>query len=195
MKYLGVYLCSDLSRRCTVSNRVKAGYKAFFMLRPFLLANRLPLAMILALYHTVIAPMVLYGLKVSTITKENRDALRKMEDGLVRSLASLARDPPASPLTVHLLKGKTIVRKCRTQRLKYWGHVIRRPERHVLRRALLYRVPGKRKLGRPCFTWNEILRRDVRTSKVRNWDRTVHDKKKHNAKCDRTFEEESSDTE
>lgn len=110
------------------------------------------------------------------------------------TIRSLARDPPQSEGVKELLRGRTINRECRVHRLKYWGHVTRRPSDHILKRALHYRVPGKLKISRPCFTWNDCLQRGLRVSRLRDWAQTIGDKKAHNAKCDSLYLMESSDS-
>lgn len=60
MRFLGIYISSDINRRGTISTRIQAAYKSFYMLLPFLRANRLPLTTILRLYHTAIVPIVMF---------------------------------------------------------------------------------------------------------------------------------------
>lgn len=139
------------------------------------------------MYHTLIVPVALYGLKVATITKQNRNSLRKMENTIVTRLRELARDPPTATDVATLLNGKTIVKKSRVGRLKYWGHVARRPPHHILQLAMNFRLTGKLKVGRPCFTWNDTVHRDMDVSGIDNWDSTVMDPTKHNAKCDQFY--------
>lgn len=142
LKYLGIYISSDLDRKGTVSSRVKAAYRAFHMLLPFMQANRLPMSTLLRIYHTVIIPSALFGLKVATLTKKNRQSLRNMESHIISRLRLLARDRPVSVDPFVLLRGRTIIRKVRVHRLKYWGHINRRPAYHILRRAMNYSIPG-----------------------------------------------------
>lgn len=77
--------------------------------------------------------------------------------------------------------------KCRAQSLKYWAHILRRPNSHFLRRALNYSIPRKFKRGRPCFTWHHTINRAIRRSRIRNWRPTINNKIQHNAKCDEIF--------
>lgn len=76
MKYLGIYISSDLDRRSTVSHRVKLAYEAFHMLNSFLQTNKLPFELLTQLYHSTIVPIVLYGIKVATLTKRNRASIQ-----------------------------------------------------------------------------------------------------------------------
>lgn len=193
MKYLGIYLSSDLDRRGTVADRIRSAYRSFYALMPFIRAHRLPLATLLNFYHVVIIPTVLYGLKVATLTKRNRQSLRRMERNIVLQLRELARDRIASTNISAILGGRTIIRKSRVQRIRYWGHIVRRHDRHVLRKALAYRIPGKMKRGRPCFTWEDSLQRDLWNTRDRDWNGTIHDTKLHNDKCNDIFADPDTD--
>lgn len=193
MKYLGIYISNDLDRRSTVSHRIQVAYRTMHMLTPFFRNNRLSFDVIRQLYLTVILPAVTYGLKVSTLTKRNRQSLNRMEYYIVNQLRKLARDPPSNTDTLSLLDGRTIDRFCRSQRLKYWGHIRRRAATHILRRALNYRIPGKFKRGRPCFTWHNSLTRAIRRSRIQDWEKSIQDKDIHNKKCDSIYEEPDTD--
>ena len=43
--------------------------------------------------------------------------------------------------------------------VRWYGHVLRRDDGHVLRKALEFEVKGKRKRGRPKKTWKMWRRR------------------------------------
>lgn len=88
---------------------------------------------------------------------------------------------------------RTIVKSTRVARLKYWGHIVRRPHQHILRRAMNYRAPGKLKIGRPCFTWNDTLEKDIALSQIDDWEQTINDAKKHNDKCDELYQNNQED--
>lgn len=193
MKFLGIYISSDLDRRSTVSHRIRLAYRAFYMLYPLFRSNRVPFDTLLRLYHNVILPAVLYGIKVATITKQNRQSLRRIEQSIVLKLRGISRDPPITSNITTLLSGRTITRKCRVHRLKCWGHIRRRPIGHILRKALRYRLPGKLKRSRPCYTWNDSLERDLRRAGEQNWEDTIHDAKLHNAKCDNLYNRSDTD--
>lgn len=111
----------------------------------------------------------MYGLKVSTLTKANRDRLRDMEATIIAGLHSASCFPrpgtasdlvdsgPLIPDVDQLLEGCTIVRKIRIARLLYWAHLMRMNEGEILRLALDFHLPGPFKHGRPSHP--AILRR------------------------------------
>lgn len=193
LKYLGIYISTDLDRRSTVSHRTKLAYRHLHMLLPFFETNRLPFATLLRLYHSVIVPTVTYGLKVATITKRNIQSLMNMEHSIVLRLRDLSRDRPQENNVERLLQGRTIDRVCRVLRLKYWGHIMRRPAHHVLQNAYYYSIPGKKKIGRPCYTWHTSLQRAIRRSKINDWHNTIQNTHAHNQKCNSLFDPSGTD--
>lgn len=157
------------------------------MLQRFLKQHRLSWDTLVRIYHTVIVQTALYGLKVATLTKRNCESLKRMEGNIINNLIELAKDKPQALSIKELLKGKTIIKKSMVGRLKYWGHVMRRPANHILRRAIEYQVKGKYKVGRPCFAWNSTLKKDITRSKMVDWIDTIDDAKAHDKKCESVY--------
>ena len=48
---------------------------------------------------------------------------------------------------------ETVVQMAKASRVRWYAHVLRRDEGHVLRKALEFEVKGKRKRGRSKTTW------------------------------------------
>ena len=55
-----------------------------------------------------------------------------------------------------------ITKKVQERRLKLYGHVMRREEHYVGRRAMKMKVHGRRKRGRPYRRWLDKLNDDVK---------------------------------
>lgn len=72
MNYLGVYLTNNLNRPMIVGERIKIACKIAHSFPSFLRILKLPLASIIKIYETTIAPVATYGLKASTMTRRNR---------------------------------------------------------------------------------------------------------------------------
>ena len=53
---------------------------------------------------------------------------------------------------------------CRQERLRWYGHVKRREDDYVGRRAMEMRMPGQRKRGRPKRRWLDCIKEDMRSS-------------------------------
>ncbi|VDO98379.1 unnamed protein product [Heligmosomoides polygyrus] len=59
------------------------------------------------------------------------------------------------------MKTAPIQLKMREQRLRWYGHVLRRPENHPVRLALDFEAPGKRPRGASRKRWKDVIKRDL----------------------------------
>jgi hypothetical protein len=136
MKYLGVYLTDTLRRKENVAERIKKAYKAMRVILHFVKRTRLPWRLTLRLYSTVIAPVVLYGMPETYLTKSNRMALRAMEETIITTLRRAAtrredaEEEPDPRMIEMMLDNKTINNRI-TTRLRYWGHIRRREREDI----------------------------------------------------------------
>ena len=55
-----------------------------------------------------------------------------------------------------------ITKKVQERRLKWYGHVMRREEHCVGRRAMVMEVQGRRKRGRPKRRWLDKVKDDIK---------------------------------
>ena len=62
-------------------------------------------------------------------------------------------------------KVREITKKVQERRLKWCGHVMRREEHYVGGRALVMKVQGRRKRGRPKRRWLDKVKDDQREEK------------------------------
>ena len=54
-----------------------------------------------------------------------------------------------------------VSKKITEKRLKWYGHVRRMKEEHIVRRMLDVDIPGKRRRGRPNLRWKDACKRDM----------------------------------
>ena len=55
-----------------------------------------------------------------------------------------------------------ITKKVQERRLKWYGHVMRREEHYIGRRALVMKVQGRRKRGRPNRRWLDNVKDGIK---------------------------------
>ena len=55
---------------------------------------------------------------------------------------------------------KTVVQMAKANGVRWYRHVLRREELHVLRKSLEFEVKGKRKRGRPKKTWKTQVEKE-----------------------------------
>ena len=56
----------------------------------------------------------------------------------------------------------SIIKKIQERRLKWYGHVMRREEHYVGRRAMVMKVQGRRKSGIPKRRWLDKVKDDIK---------------------------------
>ena len=66
-------------------------------------------------------------------------------------------------------------KKITEKRLKWYGHVRRMKEEHIVRRMLDVDIPGKRRRGRPNLRWKDGCERDM-TGRVERGQRNKQGK-------------------
>ena len=90
---------------------------------------------------------------------EGNGNLRRTERAIVRAMcgAKLVEKKRTEDLMV--LK-ETVVQMAKANGVTWYGHVLRRDDGHVLRKALEFEVKGKRKRGRPMETWKTQVEKE-----------------------------------
>ena len=58
---------------------------------------------------------------------------------------------------------ETVVQMAKVNRVRWYGHVLRKDDGHVLRKALEFEVKGKRKRGRPKKTWKSQVENESKS--------------------------------
>jgi hypothetical protein len=53
---------------------------------------------------------------------------------------------------------RSLLDDIKTKQLQWYGHVQRMEEGRLLKEVMKWRPPGRRKRGRPKFTWTEGIR-------------------------------------
>ena len=64
-------------------------------------------------------------------------------------------------------------KKITEKRLKWYGHVRRMKEEHIVRIMLAVNIPGKRRRGRPNLRWKDACKRDMTEMGLKE-DNTTH---------------------
>ena len=74
-------------------------------------------------------------------------------------------DVRCDKIRIEHIRGTTRVvqasKKITEKRLKWYGHVRRMKEEHIVRRMLHVEIPGKRRRGRPNLQWKDACKKDM----------------------------------
>ena len=65
---------------------------------------------------------------------------------------------------------ETAVQMAKGNGVRWYGHVLRRDDGHVLRKALEFEVRGKRKPGRPKKTWKTQVEKESKSFSLEKKD-------------------------
>ena len=65
---------------------------------------------------------------------------------------------------------ETVVPMAKANGVRWYGHVLRRVDGHVLRKALEFEVKGKRKQGRPKKMWKTQVEKKSKSVGLENED-------------------------
>ena len=101
-------------------------------------------------YRTVVRPSLMYGAETWALKKAQE---KKFEVAEMRMLRWMCGVTKLDKIRNERIRGTTkvgeITKKVQERMLKWYGHVMRREEHYVGRRALVMKVQGRRKRGRP----------------------------------------------
>ena len=124
---------------------------------------------------TVVRPAMLYGAETWATTKRQESRIAVNEMRMLRWMCGVTRK---DKIRNEHIRGTTKVaqapRKITERTLKWYGHVMRMEEDHVVKRVMTKAIPGKRKRGRPKTRWKDVCKRDMQTVGLREgdaWDR------------------------
>lgn len=140
LRYLGAYFTSTLDRPMTIRTRCRSSVRVANAIMQFLKKYKPSWNVARAIYEIVIAPAMIYGTQVAVLTKYSRRSIRGYEEQIVRGMVSLSRleNSETLPRSVSsLLQKRRITKKIRVYQLRWWGHVQRREQSHVLRAAVM----------------------------------------------------------
>ncbi|KAK3916527.1 Retrovirus-related Pol polyprotein from type-1 retrotransposable element R2 [Frankliniella fusca] len=160
--YLGALLTAGLERRGVAYYRVVKAQRAVATLQPLLHRNPLPPMVVSRIYRTTFLASHSYEQSSTATTKATRMTLRRQAGVMTGALMASARRPQRGlvRLVGEELRKASITRAIRGARVRYWGHILRCPPAHPLRRVLQFEV-GRKKVGRPCHTFNTALAADL----------------------------------
>jgi hypothetical protein len=141
----------------------------------------------LKLYRTLIRLIVTYAsekwvLKENSIQKLmifERKILRK-NFGTTEELNGLWRIKTNEKLD-DLIQQKNIIRLIKSQRIKQLSYVERMPKEREVTRIYKWKSFASRPIGRPKNRWEDDVRKDLQTIKIKNWKKSVLDRDSRNA--------------
>ena len=163
-KYLGSIIQADGELDDDVAHRIQAGWMKWRSASGFLCDRGMPLRLKGKFYRTAVRPALLYGTECWAV-KHNH--VHKMNVAEMRMLRWMCGHTRKDKLRNEFIRTKVgvapIEDKLRENRLRWFGHVYRRPLEAPVRRLEGYcDEMVVRKRGRPRLTWGKVVDCDLR---------------------------------
>jgi len=110
---------------------------------------------------------MLHGSETWPVRKENVVALQRAEMRMVRWMCGvkLKHRLPSKELRVRL-GVDDIALILQQNRLRWYGHVLRKDDDNWVKKCMEYEVEGLRPRGRPKRTWKEVVRENCQARKL-----------------------------
>ena len=108
-------------------------------------------------YRSCVRSAMLYGSETWCLRESEMAILRRSERAMVKSICGvkLVDRKKMEELMEMLGLKETLDRMAKANGVRWYGHVIRRDGDNILKKAMMLKVNGKRKRGRPKMTWRK----------------------------------------
>jgi hypothetical protein len=163
-RYLGSVLQKDGDIDEDVRHRISAGWLKWRQASGILCDKRVPQKLKGKFYRTAIRPAMLYGAECWPTKRRHVQQLSVAEMRMLRWFCGHTRRDRVRNEVIRDRVGVAPIEEKLTQhRLRWFGHVQRRPPEAPVRNGVLELVDNvKRGRGRPKLTWDESVKRDLK---------------------------------
>ena len=161
--YLGSIITKDGEIGEDVTHRIKAGWLKWRSATGVLCDKRIPTRLKGKFYRTAIRPAMMYGSECWATKKQHVDKMSVAEMRILRWMCGKTRKDRVRNEDIRKMVGVAPIQdKLRENRLRWFGHVQRRPTEAVVRRCDTGVAEGtSRGRGRPRLKWESSVNRDM----------------------------------
>ncbi|PSN40309.1 hypothetical protein C0J52_18618 [Blattella germanica] len=149
-----------------IKHRLNSGNACYYALQRLLPSQLLTK---LKIYKTVILPVILYGCETWTLTLREEKRFRVFENKVLRKIFGPKRDEETGEwrrlhkTELNYLYGKPdIIRKIKSHRFRWAGHVARMGDERGVRRILEGKLEGKHPVDRRRMKWENNIKHELR---------------------------------
>ena len=115
------------------------------------------------MYSSCVQSSMLHGSETWPVRKENEVALQRVEMRMVRWMCGVKlQDGVPSKELRGRLSLDDIISVLQRNRLRWYGHVLRKEDNDWVKKCMEYEVEGARPRGRPKKTWRQIVEKDCK---------------------------------
>jgi len=137
-----------------VKTRIRIGWNKFRQLVPLLTSEDVSLIMRGRLYSSCVRSSIFHGSETWPVTKENVVAIQRAEMRMVRWMCGIKlKDRLPSKELRERVGIDDIALVLQQNRLRWYGHVLRKEDDDWMKKCMEYEVQGPRPRGKPKRTW------------------------------------------
>ena len=156
-KYLGSTVQESGGCKREVKKRVQTGWNGWRRVSGVICDKRLPARVKEKVYSSVVRPAMVYELETVAVTKKQVKEMEIAEMKMLRFAMGVTRKDKIR--NEHIVE--RLGMKMREDRLRWYGHVMRRDQEYVGRKMMEMELPGKRKKGRPKGRFLDVVKEDM----------------------------------
>ncbi|EYB93317.1 hypothetical protein Y032_0183g913 [Ancylostoma ceylanicum] len=161
-RYLGGNLSEDGSVDVAVQERITSAWNKWSESTGILCDKRFSNALRSKVCRTVVRPALIHGSECWPLTKALEGKLTVAEMRMLRWCCGLTRlDKVSSEEVRRRMQTAPIQEKVRSQRLWWYGHVLRRNREHPARQVLSVEIAGKRPRRSSKKRWRDVIKRNL----------------------------------
>jgi hypothetical protein len=163
-----------------IQRRIQTANRCFFGLRKHLQSSHLSHWTKFFIHKTLIRPVLLYGSETWVLTKREENQLLVFERKVLRTICGpkIENDVYRGRYNHELDKefdNPNALNITKTSRLRYAGHIIRRPEDLSQKTIFRTNPNGRRNQKRPKSKWADGVNNDSLALGVRDWTHCAQD--------------------
>jgi hypothetical protein len=156
--YLGFLVTPNNNVSLEIQRRIQTANRCFFELRKQLQSRHLSRSTKNSIYKTLIRPVLLYGSETWVLTRREENQLLVFERKVLRSISGPIIENGVYRRRYNFELNKefdspSVLNVVKTSRLRYAGHMIRRPEDLPQKAIFIVKPQGTRRQGRPRSRW------------------------------------------
>ena len=162
--YLGDRLNASGGCENAVTARTRIGWMKFRECGELLLGRRFSLKIKGMVYRSCVRSAMLYGSETWCLRENEAAIMRRTERAMVRAMCGVKLADRRNTIELMDMLGlkETVDKMVKANAVRWYGHVLRRENDNILRRAMVFKVNERRKRGRPKRTWKNQVEESVR---------------------------------
>ena len=122
-------------------------------------------------YKSYVRSAMLYGSEMWCLRENEVAILKRAERSMVRAMCRVKLDKKNTVELMDILGLKEAADKlARANGVRWYGHVLRRPDEDILMKAMVHKVDRKCKQGQPKIKWREQIEGSMKRIGLRKED-------------------------